>query len=135
MISIRLPEFLEKDLEEFARLQRKTKTDIVIDSLIFYLYYFLGFKKPKIKILKPEIEEKKRFITLYYDLPQGITNDAINIFHVGGYIFLMIIKSDRTIYYSKTPLPVVKKEKIVKRIKNKLVITLKKDFPRSIGIA
>ena len=137
MISLRLPEFLEKDLEELARIEGKTKTDIVIDALTFYFYYFLGFKKPKIILLKPEIKEKKTIIELSYHIPKRVRSDAINIFQGAGQIIVTAVMNDRTILYSKTRLPcIAKDQRIVKRKGETLIISIKKELrTRKIGIS
>ncbi len=128
MFTARLPKWLEKDLEEFAIRENKTKSAVVVDALIHYLYFFHGYKRPKVIWVKPELKETKRSLELIFDLPENIREDKIKIIEKKGIISLVAVGKESKIFYSRIRLPcATTTSRIIRKKRNKVLILIRKE--------
>lgn len=67
MISIRLPEELEKKLSEVAKIENKSKSEVIKESIVYYIEHFA--KQPS------AYELGEKYFGLY---KSGISDKSIN---------------------------------------------------------
>ncbi len=127
MISLRLPKELEELLEEISKKEEKTKTQLVKEALTFYFYYFLGYKKPRIIKIKPDIKEYSTHIDFIYELPERLQLKDMKIINNNRELKVIAMINESTMIYSRTIYPCPLLNNLTSKIKrNKLIITIKK---------
>lgn len=131
MVSVRLPDWLEEDLEEFTYINRKTKSDVIIESLIFYLYSFLGFHKPYFVKLSSELEKKEKFLIFKVDI-KGKRKD-LKILQKNNKLYIFC-REGKNLYYALIKLPFIDKKIKYKFKGKKLLIILSMPKARRVNV-
>lgn len=124
MISLRLSEQLVKELEQMANAKGFSKSDLIRQAIIFYLYYFNPETRLRFLSPKPIIKELKQSFQAILKLPKDAKVRVVK--HANKILVLGFSGSKHEIIASQLRFPRPVSDYITKHKNSQLVIIAKK---------